>query len=131
MVPTLDPMTSPVKVIWPDGHTCIIGPWIEAPTDLVVELRQSDNGEVPLQEHDVGDQEVEEADVISDQTLSQNLIETLWGPDVTSYEPEIVAFVSSSSHCHNFGTIFCHLSITKVIKMIRAKVCQVLYRWRQ
>ena len=20
-------MTSPVKVIWPDGHTCIIGPW--------------------------------------------------------------------------------------------------------
>ena len=20
-------MTLPVKVIWPDGHTCIIGPW--------------------------------------------------------------------------------------------------------
>ena len=29
MVPPLDPMTSPVKVIWPDGHTCIIGPWPE------------------------------------------------------------------------------------------------------
>ena len=28
MVPPLDPMTSPVKVIWPDGHTCFIGPWI-------------------------------------------------------------------------------------------------------
>ena len=27
MVLPLDPMTSPVKVIWPDGHTCIIGPW--------------------------------------------------------------------------------------------------------
>ena len=26
MVPPLEPMTSPVKVIWPDGHTCIIGP---------------------------------------------------------------------------------------------------------
>ena len=26
-MPPLDPMTSPVKVIWPDGHTCIIGPW--------------------------------------------------------------------------------------------------------
>ena len=30
MVPPLDPMTSPVKVIWPDGHTCIIGPWVQA-----------------------------------------------------------------------------------------------------
>ena len=28
-VPRLDPMTSSVKVIWPDGHTCIIGPWNE------------------------------------------------------------------------------------------------------
>ena len=27
MVPPLEPMTSPVKVIWPDGHTCIKGPW--------------------------------------------------------------------------------------------------------
>ena len=27
-MPPLDPMTSPVKVIWPDGHTCIIGPWV-------------------------------------------------------------------------------------------------------
>ena len=27
MVPPLEPMTSPVNVIWPDGHTCIIGPW--------------------------------------------------------------------------------------------------------
>ena len=26
MMPPLDPMTSPIKVIWPDGHTCIIGP---------------------------------------------------------------------------------------------------------
>ena len=25
-VPLLDPMTSPVKVIWPDGHTCNIEP---------------------------------------------------------------------------------------------------------
>ena len=30
MVPPMDPMTSPVKVIWPDGHTCIIGPWPQA-----------------------------------------------------------------------------------------------------
>ena len=28
MVPPLDTMTSLVKVLWPDGHTCIIGSWV-------------------------------------------------------------------------------------------------------
>ena len=27
-MPRLDPRTSPVKMIWPDGHACIIGPWL-------------------------------------------------------------------------------------------------------
>ena len=27
-VPRLDPRTSSVKMIWPDGHACIKGPWL-------------------------------------------------------------------------------------------------------
>ena len=27
-MPRLDPRTSPVKMIWPDGHACIKGPWL-------------------------------------------------------------------------------------------------------
>ena len=36
-VPPLDMMTSPVKAIWPDGHTCIIGPWSKIGTNNAVE----------------------------------------------------------------------------------------------
>ena len=38
MVPPLDPMTSSVKVIWPDGHTCIIGPWVGAGAGIALGL---------------------------------------------------------------------------------------------